>query len=516
MLAKSRMVGDRVDDLQPALVDENLQALCDRLPTPVWAVSASGEGVFFNKWWLELYGARTEECLGTGWHKFIHPDDMDRLNALFQSMQHNPQHFEIEHRIVRGDGQERTMIVIGKPDLGSTGAVLGYIGSSIDVTERRRATRARAESEARLRAILENTHSVVHAKDLDGRYILVNSKATEIFDRAENEILGKTDKDLFPAADAEIFTANDKMVLARNAPITVEESSVRDGERRFYIAVKFPLRDADGVTYGVGCMATDFSEQFHARAAIEEKNKMLAEYAEELKRSNADLEQFAYVASHDLQEPLRMVASYCQLLQKRYGERLDSDAREFIAFAVDGATRMQRLINDLLAYSRVGRKDTKFVPVNCEEVLDSVRKSLQGAIRESGAQIEASTLPTIMADPTQIWQLFHNLIGNALKFRGEQPPCIRVDVRRENAMWAFSVSDNGIGIDPRYKEKIFAIFSRLHGPTEFSGTGIGLAIAKKVIDRLGGKIWVESAPGQGSTFHFSLPEQSLEHGEENI
>jgi signal transduction histidine kinase len=231
----------------------------------------------------------------------------------------------------------------------------------------------------------------------------------------------------------------------------------------------------------------------------------LAKKVEELARSNADLEQFAYVASHDLQEPLRMVAAYTQLLSERYSGRLDENADKFIGYAREGALRMQVLIQDLLAFSRVGRKEDGSVSVDCNAVIEEVRQILASAIQESGAVITSANLPTVWADRTQMVQVFQNLIGNAIKFRGNHPPEISVRVEKQNDRWLFSVSDNGIGIAPEYAENIFVVFQRLHARTEYPGNGIGLAICKKIVERGGGKIWVESQAGAGSSFRFTLP-----------
>jgi PAS domain S-box-containing protein len=230
----------------------------------------------------------------------------------------------------------------------------------------------------------------------------------------------------------------------------------------------------------------------------------LARTAGELKRSNAELDQFASIASHDLQEPLRMVTSYLGLLQRRQQGKLDADAEQFIGFAVDGANRMRVLIEDLLAWSRVATRAHTKVPTALEPVLAGVQRDLQLAIAESGAQITHDPLPELAVDPVQIAQLFQNLLANAMKFRGSEPPRIHLSAERAERGWHFAVRDNGIGIDPKHFDRIFTIFQRLHTRDEYPGTGIGLAVCKKIVERHGGTIWIESAPGAGAAFHFTL------------
>jgi PAS domain S-box-containing protein len=231
----------------------------------------------------------------------------------------------------------------------------------------------------------------------------------------------------------------------------------------------------------------------------------LARRAEELARSNKDLEDFAYVASHDLQEPLRMVSSYTELLAERYAGRLDAGADEFIAFIVDGVTRMRALIGDLLVYSRVGTNGRESVPVESQAALERALKNLRASVLESGASISQGSLPTVKADASQLAQLFQNLIGNSIKFRGRAQPSVRVSAEESGAEWTFSVADNGIGIDPQYFATIFGLFQRLHTAQEYGGTGIGLTICKKIVERHGGRIWVDSQEGSGATFRFTIP-----------
>jgi light-regulated signal transduction histidine kinase (bacteriophytochrome) len=289
----------------------------------------------------------------------------------------------------------------------------------------------------------------------------------------------------------------------------IEEHRAGDGQKLYVHVLKAPVRDAKGDVVGTQVIFWDVTARKLAEEALEKT-------AAELARSNKELEQFAYVASHDLQEPLRMITSYTQLIAKRYKERLDSDAKEFMHFAVDGAMRMQKLIQGLLEYSRVGTRGKPFAQTNCDDILAAALANLKLAIEESDATVTHDPLPEIMADPVQLTQLFQNLVGNALKFRGPDAPRIHISVERKIRAdaaslnvppyeWIFCVRDNGIGIEPQYFERIFVIFQRLHTQDKYPGTGIGLAICKKIVERHGGRIWLESKPGQGTSFFFALP-----------
>jgi light-regulated signal transduction histidine kinase (bacteriophytochrome) len=244
----------------------------------------------------------------------------------------------------------------------------------------------------------------------------------------------------------------------------------------------------------------DMTERIQIEKDLKRANEMLL-------RSNQELEQFAYVASHDLQEPLRKVSSFCDLLEKEYGDKLDGDGKQYMAYVVDGAARMRRLIQDLLLYSRIQSQAGEPQDVDGNQALKEALYNLEGAIEDAGAVVTHDELPIVKADGRQFAQLLQNLIGNGIKYRGEASPKIHVSVEDDDSHWIFSIKDNGIGIAPQYHEKVFGIFKRLHGRGEYSGTGIGLAICKRIVDRLKGNIWIESEEGEGSTFRFKVPKR---------
>jgi PAS domain S-box-containing protein len=335
-------------------------------------------------------------------------------------------------------------------------------------------------------------------KDKNMVYVSCNASFARDLGIDIEECGGKTDYDFFPKELADQYRADDKRIMESGATEAFDEGYIKDEQGLIVHTVKTPIRDENGEVAGLLGIFWDITEQ---RLAEERLKKTL----EDLARSNKELEQFAYVASHDLQEPLRMVSSYTQLLERRYKDKLDTDAKEFIAYAVDGANRMQRLIQDLLVYSRVSSRGKSLTPTDCNAVLGTVRINLSVAIEENNARVTHDELPIVMADETQLVQVFQNLIGNAIKFHSEEPPRIHVSAEKNKKEWIFSVRDNGKGVDPQYHDRIFVIFQRLQGKGEYPGTGIGLAICKRIIERHGGRIWVESEPGKGSTFYFTLP-----------
>jgi PAS domain S-box-containing protein len=385
----------------------------------------------------------------------------------------------------------------------------GLAGTTIVIWQQRAKYRALAEmaaalrkSEEQIRLMVEGARDhAIFSLDTAGRVANWNIGLQRLYGYAAEEIIGR-ESDLFFAAEDRAAGSPARLLGEAAGQGHAEQAGWqvrRDGSRFWAEVVLTPLRDAAGGLLGYSEIARDISERKRAEA---EQQKLLTE----LKRSNDELEQFAYVASHDLQEPLRMVASYTQLLAQRYKGRLDQDADDFIGYAVDGATRMQRLINDLLMYSRVGNRGQPLVPVESQTAFDAAVRNLTLAVEESKAVITHDPLPVVRGDEGQLLQLFQNLLGNALKFRqAAEPPRIHVSAQRTTDQWTFAVADNGIGIAPQFHERIFAIFQRLHSRKKYAGTGIGLALCRRVVERHQGRIWLESAEGRGTTFFFTLP-----------
>ncbi len=362
---------------------------------------------------------------------------------------------------------------------------------------RRQILSALRESEGRLRTIAEATPvPLVIVRVSDGMILYANMKFGFRHGLSVEQIIGQSVYQLFP--NSENIQLLLKKLEAEGAVYEFEmaSKSYQDGSLIWTsVTIEFIMFNGAPAYFGV---FHDLTE----RKLIEEA---LGRKVEELARSNAELERFAYIASHDLQEPLRMVSSYVQLLAHRYQNQLDADADEFITYAVDGTRHMQILINDLLTYSRVSTKGNPFTLVDCGRVLQHALAGLQIAIEESNAAITYDPLPTVLADEMQMHQLFQNLLGNAIKFRGQQPPIIHVGVTHQENGWLFRVQDNGIGLEEKFAERIFVLFQRLHNKVDYPGTGIGLALCKKIIERHDGLIWVESQLAQGSTFYFTLP-----------
>jgi PAS domain S-box-containing protein len=448
-----------------------------------------------------MSGCTYEEVAGQNFSRFFpaneiklgRPQEILRLAAASGE-------YEEEGTRVRKDGtryQVRTTFTASRDPAGK---LRGFSVISRDLTENR-------ESETKYRGLLEAAPDAMVVVNQGGEIVLLNVQAEKQFGYRRDELLGQKVTNIIPIGFAERLIADDlrsaEDASAQQIGTGIELIAQRKDKSEFPIEIMLsPLQSAEGTL--VTAAIRNISVRRKAAADLLQK-------VEELNRSNEELGQFAYIASHDLQEPLRMVASYTQLLSRRYKGKLGADADEFIAFAVDGASRMQRLIQDLLAYSRVGSKGRDLLETSSEDALQQAIVNLRGAIEESSAVVTHDRLPAVLADEMQLIQLFQNLVGNAIKYQRPGVPHIHISAAKNGGKkWDFAVKDNGLGIDPQYFERIFGMFQRLHKRDEFAGTGIGLAICKKIVERHGGSISVESQPGQGSTFHFALAGPSSE------
>jgi PAS domain S-box-containing protein len=358
------------------------------------------------------------------------------------------------------------------------------------------------ESQSRLAAIVASSDDAILSKDLDGMIQTWNAGAERLFGYRAEEVIGRPVTLLMPA---DRFTEEEEILRQLQAGKLVDHRETvriaKDGRRIDVMVTACPVKDRAGQIVGASKIVRDITER-------REYEETIRKTIGELERSNKELEQFAYISSHDMQEPLRQVRGFVQLLRDKYKDRFDEKAGQYFQFIYDGAERMSNLVSDLLEYSRVGSRVRKREPVSGLQALDFALANLDASIQEAGATITHDELPTATCDRTQLTQLFQNLIGNAIKFRrADVPPVIHIGVNGENGHWLFWVRDNGIGIASEYSQRIFQIFQRLHTRERYPGTGIGLAICKKIVERHGGKIWVESKPGEGATFYFTLAEE---------
>jgi PAS domain S-box-containing protein len=381
---------------------------------------------------------------------------------------------------------------------------------------RKRAEEALKESEQRIKNVVQHLPLATFVIDRNHQVMYWNKAMEELSGIRADDAIGtkrpwEAVHQTIVGSLADLLIDGEFDAIPRLYAGKYNESQLKDGI--YEVTDFFPSLGDDGLWIRFTATALKDSEE-NIIGAIEtleditdrqRYEESLRKYSQALEHSNKELETFAYVASHDLQEPLRMIASYVTLLARRYKGKLDDEADDFIYFAVDGAKRMQQLINDLLAYSRIKTRGGNFEPTNCNDVLSDALANLNFTIEDNNALITRDSLPTVTVDKIQIRQLYQNLISNAVKFRSESAPRVHVAAEQVENEWVFSVHDNGIGIDPQYNDRIFEVFQRLHGREHYTGTGIGLAICKKIVERHDGRIWVKSEPGKGSTFYFTIP-----------
>jgi len=439
----------------------------------------------------QVLGFGQGDLLGTPFLELVHPDDREATQAALAALAegHGVTGIENRHRHKNGSWRWLLWNAAADPRERLIYAVVR------DITARKR----EEENLRRFATVVRDSNDAITIQDFEGRITAWNRGAELMYGYGEEEaLLMNIDRLTTPGKVEERKDFTRRLMAGEGITSFETQRVTKDGRVLDTWMTVTKLTDEAGRPIGIASTERDITERKREEEALQ---KTLAD----LERSNRELEQFAYVASHDLQEPLRMVSSYTQLLARRYSDQLDQDAHDFIAFAVDGANRMQRLIQDLLTYSRVATHGRPYEPVDLHQPLGEAIANLQSAIDESGAMITNGDLPTVTGDRTQFIQVFQNLIGNAIKFRKkEEPPRVHISARREGAEWILSVKDNGMGIDPQHFRRLFVIFQRLHGSQEYAGTGIGLALCRRIINRHGGRIWVESAPGQGSEFFFAL------------
>ncbi len=454
---------------------------------------------YVNKAVEAVFGYTVDEWFSEPalWEKTLHPDDSERVFALVEDAQKKRKNLTCEYRIIRRDGTVRWVEDRISWEKDGRGKVVSVNGIMHDITDHKRAERELKESHESLLSVLDSLDAIVYVADMQTYEVLFANKYTrDAFGDLAGKVCWQTLQtgQSYPCA----FCTNDKLVSPEGEPTGIYEWEFQNTVNgRWYDIRDRAIRWVDGRLVRLE-IAVDITE----RKKMEET---LRKQKAELERSNAELEQFAYAASHDLQAPLRMVTGYLRLLARRYSDKLDKKADGFIGYAVEGAQRMQELIGDLMEYSRVGSQEKTFATVDCEKILSATIANLKASIEESSATVTHDPLPAVTADAPQLERLFMNLVGNAIKYRGVEPPRVHVSARQDPNGWLFSVTDNGIGIDPKYSERVFEVFQRLHPSTEYSGTGIGLAISKKIVECHGGRIWVESQPGKGSTFYFTIP-----------
>jgi len=491
------------------LVDSKFGSLLESAPDGIVIVNPTGRIVFTNTQAEKLLGYEREELRGKPVEALLperfHGVHAEHRSHFFAQRSKQSKGVGLELYALRKDGSEFPVEISFSPLETEEGML---VSSTIrDITERKRAAEILQQSEERFRLLVEGVQEyAIFMLSPQGTVASWNKGAERIKGYKTDEIIGKHFSCFYtPEAVAEGKPEQELRTAMEEGQMNGEGWRVRKNGQMFWANVVITaLLDKNGCLQGFAKITRDMTEAKRIEQALNDKNIELQESARELARSNRDLQQFAYVASHDLQEPLRMVASFTQLLAKRYKDKLDQDAQDFIKYAVDGATRMQALISDLLTYSRVDRQEKPLKLTNCDAILKQVLANLKLAIVESGAVITHDTLPVIMADDTQLGQLFQNLIRNAIKFRGEEPPRVHLSSERNKNGWKISVQDNGIGISPEHRERVFLIFQRLHTTAEYPGTGIGLAICKKIVERHGGRIWIETPPEGGSIFSFTL------------
>jgi PAS domain S-box-containing protein len=480
-----------ITDRKMAEIDANEQfrAIVETTPECVEILAADGTVLFMNSPGLDMIGATSaEDVTGKNAYDLIAPEDRERFQKMNEQVCRGEK-ASMEFDLIGLTGLRRHMETHAAP-LRHTDGTIVHVAITRDITERKRAER----DASLLAAIVSSSDDAIVSKNLDGIITSWNKGAERLFGYAPPEAIGQPVAALLIPEDRQDEETNILARLRRGERVDHFETVRRrkDGKLLDVSLTISPVRDAQGKIIGASKVARDITEQKRVES--------------DLRRANQDLEQFAYSATHDLQEPLRSVKIYSELLANHCGDGLNDEAREFLRYLRSGANRMESLVRDLLSYMQLTKGDEPAEMASAAAAFDIALSNLAAAISDTRAQVSAEPLPCLPVLAAHLQQLLQNLVGNAIKYRSpERRPVVRVTAARQGEHWLFAVSDNGIGIDPEYKEMIFGLFKRLHTTDEYSGTGIGLAICQRIVDRYHGRIWVESEPGQGSTFRFTLP-----------
>jgi len=473
--------------------ERELSDFIEKADVALHSVAEDGTILWANQAELQLLGYSHNQYIGHNIAEF-HVDELVIFDILNRLKNGEDLH-RYETRVRRGDGSIR-YVSISSSVYRENGRFVHTRCVTLDIT----AQKTSSQLQDRLAAIVESSDDAIISKDLQGIIRSWNRGAERLFGYQAQEIIGKHISTLAaPDRMDEIPDILERIARGERVDHYETRRKTKDGRILTISLTVSPIRDETGAIIGASKVARDITERQHQEQALHEANAALT-------RSNNDLQHFAYSASHDLQEPLRMVATYTELLRREFGEVLGPGADEYISYTLQGASRMQQLLKDLRAYTYAvtwGQEPSG--DLDAGEILDKALASLAAAIKESDACITRSALPRLRLHAFQLEQIFQNLVGNAIRYRGDDPPRIHVTAVRQGSDWLFSVQDNGIGIDPKYKEHVFGLFKRLHSVADYPGTGMGLAICRGIVERAGGRIWVESEPGRGATFFFTIP-----------
>ena len=487
------------------------ESLFHHNPDAVYAFDLKGNFIRVNRSSLLISEMEEEELLKESFIPFIDKRDIQKVLEHFKKAATG----EVQRyttRFIANKGTKRILDVTNFP-IYVNGEITGVYGIAKDITKQVKAERSLREERNMLKAIIDNIPDHIFVNDLQHRSILVNKKFYQDFlsVQTEKEALGLTALDYYDEAEAREIIADNELVINSGEAVINREDVVpnRDGSRDTVLLTKVPLTDREGNTTGLVGIARNITTLKKQKLELEKLNTKLEERARELSVSNKELEQFAYIASHDLQEPLRMVTGFLDRLKTKYEDQLDEKGLQYIEIAHDGAIRMRQLILDLLEFSRAGRLENKPEEIDLNDLVEGILQLQQAIIKEKKAKISYSALPVITAEKTPLRQALTNLIGNALKYQEPgKTPEVKIEVQEKEKHWLFKISDKGIGIEKEFQDKIFVIFKRLHNRQQFSGTGLGLSICKKIVENMGGEIWVDSEPGRGSCFYFTISKQN--------